>query len=314
MTDNSLLGSWIRRFLLEYLKKERNLAFNTQQSYRDVLTLLVTFLAREIRRPVDRLKIEDISANHIRLFLKYLEESRDCGVATRNHRLAVVHSLAHFIGMHCPDYIVWCRQIRDIPFKKCTSPTVPYLEKDEMDALLAAPDQTSAQSQRDYSLLLFLYNTGARADEAAHLLIQDLNLAPPASVRILGKGNKIRHCPLWPATQKILTKQTADREHDTHVFLNRCGQPITRFGIHTMVERYVTKVGKVLPSLIIKRVSPHTIRAWLGHVSLNTTNVYAEIDLAMKAKALAKCDIGEPPQKHKKWREKPDLMLFLRSL
>jgi site-specific recombinase XerD len=332
MTDNTLLGPWIRRFLLEYLKGERNLSLNTQQSYRDTLVLLLTFLAKDAGQPIDRLNIDHVSTDRVRLFLRYLEESRNCGIATRNQRLAAIHSLSHFIGLHRPEHIDWSGQIRSIPFKKCANPVIPYLEKEEMDALLAAPDQATAQGRRDYALLLFLYNSGARADEAAHLVIRDLDLAPPASVKILGKGNKVRHCPLWPVTAKVLTIIVADRDHNERVFLNRCGRHITRFGIHAMVERYVPKVVSLRPALATKRVSPHTIRhttavhllragvdintirAWLGHVSLNTTNIYAEIDLAMKAKALARCDVGEGTQKSKRWREDPDLMSFLRSL
>ena len=331
MADTTLLGPWIRRFLLEHLKGERNLALNTRHSYRDALALLLSFLAKDVGQPVDRLKIEHVSVERSRSFLRHLEESRYCGIATRNQRLAVVHSLAYFIGVNSPEHIAWCGQIRGIPFKKGMNSTISYLEKEEIDAILAAPDQTTAQGRRDYALLLFWYNSGARADEAAKLAIRDLDLAS-SSVKILGKGNKIRHCPLWPVTTKVLRATIANRDHNDRVFLNRCGRPITRFGIHTMVERYVPKVIKLIPSLAAKRVSPHTIRhttavhllragvdintirAWLGHVSLDTTNVYAEIDLTMKAKALATCDIGEKKQTCKRWREDSSLMSFLRSL
>jgi site-specific recombinase XerD len=160
-------------------------------------------------------------------------------------------------------------------------------------------------------LLLFLYNSGARADEAAHLAVADLNLSVPPCVKILGKGNKIRHCPLWSATADMLKEAVDGRGRSERVFLNRCSRPLTRFGIHTMVERYVSRIAAQLPSLASKRVSPHTIRhttavhllragvdintirAWLGHASLDTTNIYAEIDLETKARALAKCDVGQ---------------------
>jgi site-specific recombinase XerD len=332
MADTTLLGPWIRRFLLEHLKGERNLALNTRRSYRDALALLLSFLAKDIGQPIDRLKIEHVSVDHLRAFLRHLEESRHCGIATRNQRLAVIHSVAYFIGVNSPEHIAWCGRIRGIPFKKGMASIVFYLEKEEMDAMLAAPDQTTAQGCRDYALLLFLYNSGARSDEAAKLAIRDLDLTSPASVKILGKGSKIRHCPLWPVTAKVLKTIVASRDPKERVFLNRCGRPITRFGIHTMVERYVPKVVELVPSLAAKRVSPHTIRhttavhllragvdintirAWLGHVSVDTTNVYAEIDLTMKAKALATCDIGAKTKARKRWRENSSLMSFLRSL
>ena len=336
MTDAAMLGPWLRRFLLEHLVGERNLARNTQQSYRDTLRLLLPFAAERAKKPIDRLKIEDLSADRVRAFLRELEETRGCGVATRNQRLAAIHSLALFIGQYCPEQVQWCGEIRSIPFKRAPRPLVTYLEKAEMDALLAAPETNRAQGRRDHALLLFLYNTGARADEAAHVRIADLDLGQtpdrdPSSVLIHGKGNKRRRCPLWARTVNELVPLVTGRASSESVFLNRCGQPLTRFGIHALVERYAAAVATALPSLAGKRVSPHTIRhttathllragvdintirAWLGHVSLNTTNVYAEVDLEMKAKALANCEVGgEPPQKP--WHEQEDVMAFLRSL
>jgi len=167
MIDSGLLGPWVRRFLLEYLVGERNLARNTQQSYRDTLRFLLPFAARRVRKPVDRLGIEDLSADHVRAFLHDLEEQRECGIATRNQRLAAIRSLAHFIGQHSPEHVHWCGTIRTIPFKKTPRPLMSYLDKKEMEAILAAPDVRTAQGRRDHAVLLFLYNAGARADEAA---------------------------------------------------------------------------------------------------------------------------------------------------
>jgi len=330
MSDLTMLGPWVRRFLLEHLVSERNLARNTQRSYRDTLTLLIPFVAAKANKAVDRLNVVDVSADLIRLFLAHLEESRQCAITTRNQRLASIHAAARFIAEHSPEHIAWCAQVRSIPFKKTTKTVIPYLEKPEMDALLGAPNRQTPQGRRDYALLLFLYNSGTRADEAAQLLIGDLNFSS-SSVRILGKGRKERHCPLWPTTLRELTPLTNCRSPAERVFLNRCGHPITRFGIHTLVERYVLQAQVQMPSLQKKRVSPHcirhttathllrsgvdinTVRAWLGHVSLNTTNIYAEIDLEMKAKALAHCDIPEVVRSRNK-RKDGDVIEFLRSL
>ena len=187
MSDRTLLGFWVRRFLLEHLVGERNLARNTQRSYRDTLTLLLPFVTGKLNKPVDRLTIIDVSADLVRLFLLDLEESRRCGIATRNQRLAAVHALARFVGEHSPEHIHWCSQLRAIPFKKTTKPVIPYLEKPEMDALLSSPNRQTAQGRRDYALLLFLYNSGSRADEAAQLLIANLDLGS-SSVKIHGKA------------------------------------------------------------------------------------------------------------------------------
>jgi len=331
MNDLTLLGPWVRRFLLEHLVAERNLALNTQRSYRDALTLLIPFVSGQLHRSVDRLTVAEVSADLVRLFLADLEQSRECTIATRNQRLAAIHALARFVGMHSPEHIVWCGQIRSIPFKKTSRALVPYLDKPEMDALLSAPDRQTVQGRRDHALLLFLYNSGARAQEAAQLLICELDLAG-CSVKIRGKGGKERQCPLWLSTIEELKALIASRSTTACVFLNRCGYPMTRFGLHALVERYVRKVQVRMPSLAAKRVSPHsirhttathllragvdinTVRAWLGHVSLDTTNIYAEIDLEMKAKALARCEVAAASEPQRHWRDDQALMAFLRAL
>src|SRR6516225_1723006 len=197
MNNATLLGSWLRRFLLEHLVAERNLARNTQRSYRDTLVLLIPFVAKKLGKAVDRLTVIDLSADLIRVFLAHLEESRRCAIATRNQRLAAIHALARFVGEHSPEHIAWCAQLRAIPFKKpAARAVIPYLDKSEMGALLAAPNNQTAQGRRDRALLLFLYNSGARASEAAQLFIADFHLST-SCVTILGKGDKKRVCPLW---------------------------------------------------------------------------------------------------------------------
>ena len=236
MNDMALLGPWVRRFLLEHLVAERNLARNTQRSYRDALTLLIPFVAGKLKQSVDRLAVADVSPDLVRLFLTDLEQARECGINTRNQRLAAIHVLARFVGEHSPEHIAWCGQIRSIPFKKSSKVVIPYLDKPQMDALLGAPDRQTAQGRRDHALLLFLDNSGARAQEAAQLLVGELDLAG-CSVKIRGKGGKERHCPLWPSTAGELSDLIAHRSPDACVFLNRCGHPVTRFGIHTLVEQ-----------------------------------------------------------------------------
>jgi integrase/recombinase XerD len=336
MRDTSALGPWVRRFLMEHLVGERNLARNTQRSYRDTLRLLLPSIARQTRKRVDRLAVTDLSPDRLRQFLSELEQERGCAISTRNQRLAAIHALARFIGLHAPELVEWCGKIRIVPFKKAPVVPVCYLEKPEMDALLAAPDEDTSQGCRDQTLLLFLYNTGTRADEVAQVLIGDLQLGltperDPSMVLIRGKGNKLRYCPLWAKTANRLRPLVDGRGPQEHVFLNRRGQALTRFGIHALVERYAQKVATELPSIARKRVSPHTIRhttathllrsgvdintirAWLGHVSLTTTNIYAEVDLEMKAKALANCEVEEDVPK-KAWRDDKGLMEFLRTL
>lgn len=331
MRDNTFLGPWIRRFLLEHLITDRNLSRNTQLSYRDTLVLLLPFMSKAQGKPVDRLTVEDLSPSLVRRFLEYLEKERGCSGATRNLRLATIHSLAKFIAMHSPEHVAWCAEIRAVPSKKTAKSTLTYMDRPEMDALLNAPNLQTPLGMRDYALLLFLYNTGARVNEAAHLSVGDITWGSSPAVRLVGKGNKMRWCPIWPRTADILKPLVAGRNSQDFVFLNRLHKPLTRFGIYSLVRRAVTQTSQSLPSLAAKRISPHcvrhtsavhllrsgvdinTIRAWLGHVSLDTTNIYAEVDLEMKAKALAHCDLPDGV-KTKPWHTDPGLISFLKAL
>ena len=331
MRNTTLMGPWMRRFLLEHLVAERNLARNTQCSYRDTMVLLLPFMSRSLKSPIDRLTVNDLSPALVRRFLEHLERDRGCGGGTRNLRLGAIHSLAKFIGSRSPEHLAWCTEIRGVPFRKTAKPVMTYLDKPEMNAVLAAPDRSTEQGARDYAILQFLYNTGAWIDEAAQVTVGDLRWGSLCSVRLLGKGNKIRHCPLWPNTAGVLKALVGNRGPHERVFLNRLRQPFTRFGMYNLVQRAVRKARTTMPSLKAKRISPHTvrhtsavhllrggvdintIRGWLGHVSLDTTHVYAEVDLEMKAKALACCDIPERVRPRNK-RKDGNVIEFLRSL
>lgn len=189
---------------------------------------------------------------------------------------------------------------------------------------------------RDHALLLFLYNTGARADEVAQLIVGDLRLHGPQEksqsfVQLRGKGNKIRFCPLWASTTAVLKELVTGRGEQERVFLGRSARAMTRFGVHDIVTRYARAAGGNRAGLRHKPVGPHTIRhttathllragvdintirAWLGHVSIDSTNIYAESDLETKAKALGMCEV-KPRQQRKRWRDKPDLLKFLAQL
>lgn len=338
MTNDHLVGPFVRRFLLEELVADRNLSPNTQKSYRDTIRLLFVYVAEHHAIDPTRLTVEQLDAVLVRRFLSYLEDERGNAIATRNQRLGALHSLFRFISRLVPELVDHAAQIQAIPLRRIATPIMPYLEKHEIDALLAVPDRHRAQGRRDYALLLFLYNTGARATEATEVTVADLSFGCSPSVRFLGKGRKIRVCPLWPHTAKTLRALLGarlDGPDELPAFLNVRAQPITRYGVHALVTRVVDKAAATVPSLRDKRVSPHTIRhaaavhllragvdintirAWLGHVSLETTNRYAEVDLEMKAKALETCAItgSVPPSKATpNWHTNSNLMSFLASL
>lgn len=328
--ETERLGGWVRRFLVEHLVVERNLSRNTQRSYRDTFRLLIPFATEVHTTTVERLAVADVSADLVRRFLRHIEEHRHCGVRTRNQRLAAIHAFATFVGERCPELIPWCGEVRAVPFKRYDRSGLCYLDKPEMDALLAAPDRSTEAGRRDHSILLFLYNTGARASEAAAVTVGDLDVRPDGSgaVRLVGKGGKTRHCPLWPATMTSLRAITQGRASGEPVFRNQRRAAVTRFVVRATVARYVRPAALVCPSLAKKAISPHairhttathllragvdinTIRAWLGHVSIDTTNVYAEVDLETKAQMLAASSFGPSPTPARRWRDDPSLMQF----
>ena len=332
MSNLNSVGPWVRRFLLEHVVDERNLARNTQASYRDTIALLLPFAAKRARKTIDKLLIEHASSETVRGFLKHLEQDRGNRIGTRNQRLAAIHSWARFIGEKRPEHLAWCTEICAIPTKKTSKPIVDYLEPNELKALLDAPDRRSAQGARDHALLLFLYNSGARASEATSATIGAIEPGDPPAVRITGKGGKTRRIPLLNSTVETLAPFMAGKPVGAPLFLNRRGQPITRFGVYAMVKRHAAQASLKVPSIEKKAVGPHTlrhttavhllrsgvdintIRAWLGHVSIDTTNIYAPVDLEMKAKALARSEIPGLASSKRVWHTEQETMSFLRNL
>jgi integrase/recombinase XerD len=331
MTDSAALGPWLRRYLCEHIVTERNLARNTRKSYRDTFSLLLPFVSREVRKPVDRLAVWDLTSAHVLQFLLHLETDRGCTARTRNQRLAAIRAFARFVGSHDPIHVEWCGNIRAIASKRSMQPAVGWLSRAEMEAMLAVPDRKTRRGRSEYALLLFLYNTGARVSEATELRICDLQIGSRTGGHDLaalnGKGGRTRHCPLWPETTRVLLDETTGRAADDAVFVSRLGKPFTRFGVYRFIER----CGARVPGLAGRTITPHvirhttachlvlagvdinTIRAWLGHVSISTTNIYAEIDLTLKANAVALCEVGQP-RLARSWVKDKDLMAFLKAL
>jgi integrase/recombinase XerD len=312
MPDLVTLGPWLRRFLCEHIVTERNLARNTQKSYRDTFTLLLPFISRKLRKPADRLAVSDLTSQHVLQFLTHIEDERGCSIQTRNQRMAAIRAFARFVGSRDPAQIEWCGHIRAIASKKSMSPPVGWLTRAEMESMLAVPDRKTRRGRSEYALLLFLYNTGARVSEATQLKVRDLQIGRGNGGHDLatlhGKGGKTRQCPLWPETKRVLADEILGRSVDDAVFVSRLRTPFTRFGVYRLIERYAARVTELAERTITPHVIRHTtachlvlagvdintIRAWLGHVSISTTNIYAEIDLTLKANAVALCEVGQP--------------------
>ncbi|MDE0693605.1 MAG: tyrosine-type recombinase/integrase, partial [Gammaproteobacteria bacterium] len=229
MSNPSTLGHWLRRFLAEHIVTERNLARNTQKSYRDTFALLLPFVRARTRKPVERLALHDLTAQHVRQFLDHLESDRACSVQTRNQRLSAIRSFARFVASRDPVQIEWSASIRAIASKKAAPQPIGWLSKTEVNDLLEVPDRRTPRGRIEHALLLFLYNTGARVSEAARLVAGDLQIGRRdgghALVNIHGKGGKQRQCPLWARTESVLGNLVRGRAPGDAVFLSRRQRP-----------------------------------------------------------------------------------------
>ena len=331
MRDVKTLGPWLERFLLEHIVTERNLARNTQKSYRDTFALLVPFVGGKTGKAVERLAVRDLTTERVLEFLAHLEDDRGCSVQTRNLRLTAIRAFARFVASRDPAHVGWCGHIRAIPSKKAMPQPISWLTREEVDAMLGVPDRRTLRGRTEHALLLFLYNTGARVSEAAQLKAGDLQIGRGdgrhALTTLHGKGGRTRQCPLLPDTERVLADLVRVSSAEDPVFLSRYRRPYTRFGIYRLVERCAAAVTslagrKVTPHMLRHSIACHllhagvdinTVRAWLGHARIDTTNVYAEIDVNMKARAIELCELVEPGPS-RPWKEENDVMAFLRSL
>lgn len=329
------LSTYIRSFLEDYLTLQKDFSRNTILSYRDTIKLFLTFNAVERKKSVTDLTLGDLSPKMVIHFLQHLEKKRANSKQTRNIRLACLHSFFRYLANREPLISEHCQRILAIPFKRnLSSSIVEYLEREEMKAILQAVDCRNLDGYRNYTLFFFMYNTGARVGEVVSLYVRALQLERPFQVRFRGKGEKERLCPLWPETVRLLRslfkQRGVDSKSDAPVFVNHRGQCLTRYGVRYLLDKYVQIAARKCPSLKGKHIHPHsirhttamhllqsgvdinTIRAWLGHAHLETTNRYAEINLEMKRKAL---DNYLPITKTKTlWKPSQQLLQWLESL
>lgn len=337
MTKAAYLAPYVRSFFEEHLTRRQNVSHHTIQGYRDGLKLLLRFAAERMKKAAVNLLVTDITEPLILAFLTDLEQKRGNAIQTRNHRLVGIQKLFEYIAALEPLFLDHGHKIRSISKKRgAVLPEIRYLEKEQVTAILDAVPRDGRLGQRDYALLLFMYNTGARVQEVADTRLSWLTLTTPYKVELLGKGRKWRSCPLWESTvqqvRQVLEKQGEKPRPDEYLFLNRFGRPLSRSGIADIIERYTAKAAVTTASLLGQHVTPHTfrhttamhllqagvevnvIRSWLGHVSISTTNRYVEIDLAMKRKALATCEVGQSNSPTANWHKNPDILSWLDSL
>ena len=300
------------RFFQEYLPTQRGMSLHTIRSYRDAVLLLLRYTAQEKHQRIEALELGDFTAERVTRFLRHLETERHNGIPTRNARLAGLHTFARFLLASSPERMATYQRVLAIPFKRgAQRAPVDYLEMNEVKGLLDAVDRASPAGRRDYALFALMFNTGARVQEVLNLKARDVRFDPPHQVRLVGKGNKLRLCPIWPRTAKLLqelvtsARSSGEDPADTYLFQNRRGEPLTRFGVRYLLRKYLPQRLADGPSGLRKRVHPHclrhttavfllkagvdfaTISQWLGHATLDTTMRYARADMDLKRQALA---------------------------
>ena len=327
------LGPVVQSFFLDGLVTMKGLRPSSVRSYRDGIKLFLRFIADAAHRRITQLTFADLTFERVLEFLRHLEEVRNNHARTRNQRLALLHTFFEYLAVRAPEMLAVAERVAAIPPKRVPPPETRFLERDEITALFAQLPTSGRNAARDRALILFLYNTGARVQEAVGVRVRDLDLTPTSRARLHGKGDKWRTCPLWVETVRQLEALLGTGPHppDRCVFAASNGRPLTRFGVYKIVRRHTRdfegRLGRIGPHvfrhttamhLLESGVEVNVIRGWLGHVSLDTTNRYAEIGIRAKEAALLACEppatASAPLPRNPVWRTDESLLAWLDSL
>jgi integrase/recombinase XerD len=305
----------------------------TVAAYRDAFRLLLRFAEQTTGKSPTSLQLTDLNANLVLAFLDHIEQVRNNSVRSRNARLAAVRSFLKYAAHHDVSALHVIQQTMAVPTKRFDRPMLGFLTRDEMQAILEAPDAESWAGQRDRVLFAMLYNTGARVSEVINIRAKDAILDSSPSVHILGKGRKHRTVPLWRSTVTLLRawkRRLGSIPADAPLFPNREGTQMTRSNVRLRLDLAIRIAAETQPQLKTRTISPHTFRhttamhllesgvditviaLWLGHESMATTHIYIEADLAMKERALSK--LQSPAIKPLRYRPPDQLLQFLQNL
>jgi integrase/recombinase XerD len=331
--SNLSFSTLVQKFFVEHLQQHREVSSRTVAAYKDTFRLLLSFAEKHEGKPPTRFALTDLNAKLILRFLDYLQRERQNGARTRNARLAAIRSFLKYAARHDLSAAQVIEHALAVPMKRFDKPLVGFLSREEMQAVLQAPDPTTWLGQRDRAMLAMLYNTGARVSEITGLRIADMIFDSAPSVHIRGKGRKQRSVPLWKTTATLLRtwKRYLSRTNDGDpLFPTRAGTPMSRSNITERLSLAVAAASKDQPQLRQRPISPHTIRhttamhllqsgvditviaLWLGHESPSTTHMYVEADLSMKERALNR--LKPPATKSSRYKPPHQLLQFLSGL
>lgn len=332
LVDPAEFSGLLQRFFVERLLQQRNASPRTVEAYRDTFRLLLNYAERERSKPPTKLTLNDFDSALVLDFLAHLETERHNTVRSRNARLAVIRSFARYVSLQCPPALLLAQQILAIPMKRFDKALLGFLSREEIQAVLAAPDAATWCGRRDRAMFAILYNTGARVSEMIGIQVADVTLAATSSLRLHGKGRKQRTVPLWKETAAEIRDwvKYAGLRPEQSLVPTRNGKPMTRTNVAERLTLAVATATKKCPQLQGRKISPHTFRhttamhllqagvditviaLWLGHESPVTTHGYIEADLAMKERALA--TIAPPETTRKRYHPTDVLLKFLESL
>ena len=322
----------LQEFFHRRLIAQRGASAHTVASYRDTFTLLLGYAAERTGRTPSALTLSDLGAPMVLGFLDHLETERGNSARTRNLRLTAIRSFMRYASLREPSLLPVAQRVLAIPVKRFDRPVLGYLSRDEITAIIDAPDRSTWSGQRDAVLFAVLYNTGARVSEITRLHVADVLVDRASSLLLHGKGRKERVVPLWKSTAVQLRRwlPRIDGNPDAPVFPNRAGKPLSRSGVERQLRVACRKAAERHPSLATRRISPHTLRhttamhllqsgvditviaLWLGHENTTTTHQYVEADLAMKEAAL-RC-VDDPAPQPLRFTATDRLLNFLEGL
>jgi site-specific recombinase XerD len=329
---STTLAVLLQHFFIERLCDQMRASPHTIAGYRDTFRLLLRFASVERSRPPTKLAIEDLDVELIGNFLTHIETTRSNSARSRNTRLAAIRSFFRYVALSEPALILHCQKILAMPSKRYERRAIAFLDRAEMEALVAASDRSTWAGRRDYALLILALQTGLRASEIVGLTVRDLIVGTGAHVRCKGKGRKERSTPLRRETVKVLEAWLRERGggSDDPLFPTIRGGKLSHDALERIVRRHILTAAKTCPSLAGKRVSPHVLRhstamdllhhgvdqaviaLWLGHESVETTQIYIHADLRLKERALAK--VAAPDVKPGRYRPDDQLLAFLEAL
>lgn len=328
----------LTNYLGKYLPGILGLSPNTISSYRDMFTLMISFYETVMGIKPEKITLKKFTQHQVEKFLEWLEQQRGNAISTRNVRLAAIHAYAKYLARVKPDIMHEMLKIQSIPFKKCHKRAPKYICIKAMTLLLSLPDVRVKNGLRDATLLSTMYDSGCRVQKLCDLIVSDIRIQKPATLKITGKGNKTRIIPIMDSMVKLLQQYLkefglmAPAKSGVPLFANRSGEKLTRKGVTYIFQKYFFQARETNPGLFPQKMSPYCcrhsksmhllqsgvdliyIRDILGHVDVKTTEVYARIDSEMKRNALEKSMNITPVDKEPVWQTNKDLLSWLNSL